>query len=150
MSGHHDAAAGHITDPFVAFAEQAGVEIGVTLVIGGTVVTGHVTPIARYVQWFGEVFHRTALEGGRARLTGTMSPMTPGQAEQIREDWARYLELQGIEPDDVGSVSFSRFALRDAQIRSGPLQQWTTLPYLLVSSAHVQAATVGIQGGSPG
>lgn len=131
----------YITDPLVQSVESTGTEVSITLVVQGVVITGHLTPMRRFQDWFSEAVARTSLGGGKAKLTGKMEPISDELSEEIARNWEERLSEMGADDDEA--VSFNSFALRNATVQAGVPMNWNTCPYLLVSSRAVSSFTLG-------
>jgi hypothetical protein len=59
----------YVTDHLAEMSES-GRELAVTLLVGGVIVRGIMTPVTRYEAWTTEVLSRTAREGGRDTIPG--------------------------------------------------------------------------------
>lgn len=133
----------YVTDALVRLVEGKGTEIGVTLVVDGTLVTRLLTPMKRYTDWHTEAISRGIRAGGHTVLRGLMEPLTKEKGAEIAEEWRERMEEQGIESEHV---TFRCFALRNAEVQAGVPMNWPTFPYLLIAAGHVSALTLGLPG----
>jgi hypothetical protein len=122
--------------------------VAVTLVVNGTVITGRLTKVARYFEWY----YR------EVRKNLGLAPPTPEELNfGRREAPARPSPEPGSgddqQPDENGSDvarTYATICLQDAEIYGGAPQtvtngvpiRWVTYPFLLVSAAAVTAMTV--------
>src|SRR6185436_20632825 len=74
-------------ETWIDTVNETGAEYGVTLMVGGWMVTGHLTPMVRYRDWLREVGRRASISKGRHRLPGgAIGPISEHQAAKPRED----------------------------------------------------------------
>ena len=123
-----------LLETWIDQVNETGSEYGVTLLVGGWIVTGHLAPMVRYRDWLKEVGRRASITKGRHRLPGgPIGPISEQQAARARAEWEKSseesLELSGV-----------RFCVRDAAIAtSGTSDGWSYLPFLVVKLASVDA-----------
>lgn len=124
----------YMTDHIVSLVEDSIGEVGVTLLVGGTVVTGTLVPLRLYAEWVADLISR----GAAGERYISQPPRVP---ESIPADLI--VEIQRERESGEKAASFSRFCLRNATVRAGAGMHWVEHPYLLISAAHVGAFTVG-------
>jgi hypothetical protein len=144
MEAGDSSVGGLITDSFVRLVESNGCEIGVTVVVGGTVIEGVMCPVARLAEWQTETINRFLLGEGNSFAATDMPPPTPQRKEAVRADFEErtrgYREQHGTD----APMSFRTFALRNAIVHTGSDgSQWTHHPYLLVDAQRVAAIALG-------
>jgi hypothetical protein len=125
---------------YIRLVESAGQELAVTIMVGGVVITGMLTPWDRYQTWQKEVLMRAARAGGKAILpSDPMAPISPTESERARGKWDQKLREEGVDADDEDvEVVFRNFAVRDARVEAGVPMNWVTYPYLAVNAEAVQ------------
>lgn len=129
-----------VADELVASVEATGLDATVTLIVSGIVVTGAITSWGRYARWLTEVIMRAKYEGGSAALPPGGPPDFPELRAKDAAEWrATY---------PAGGASSDRFALADAEIRSGPPANWIRVPFLVILSSAVTALSVATPGGA--
>ena len=119
---------------------ERGLEMSLTVLVSGVVITGVITPWARYQRWLTEVAMRAQYEGGRHSIPDLeIGPIPRSQAEEIRAKYDDELRQVGREPDEP--LDFPQFVLRDAVVRSGLPAAWSAVPFIVIQTAHVGAFT---------
>jgi hypothetical protein len=123
-----------LLETWIDHVNETGTEYGVTLLVGGWIVTGHITPMLRYRDWLKEVGRRATITKGRHRLPGGgIGPISENQAAKARAEWEN-AEEESLESSGV------RFCVRDAAIAtSGASEGWGHLPFLVVKLSSVDA-----------
>jgi hypothetical protein len=129
---------GYPTDRLAFMVESTGLEISVTLLVSGMVITGILCPVARYVRWQNEVMNRAARGGGKFSGSALMQPPTPEQTQEIAEKW------QARDLPDEGPIAFPEICVRNAEIQSGHAMTWRKHPYLLIAAAQIGAVVPGV------
>ena len=122
-------------ETWIVTVNETGAEYGLTLVVSGTLVTGHLTPSLRYRDWLREVGRRATITRSKQHLPGSgIGPISEQQAERARGEW------QARPGADGEQEPISRFCLRDAAVTcSADPSGWTHLPFLMVRLASVDA-----------
>lgn len=114
----------------VATVNQMGCEIGVTVLCGGVMITGMVTPVHLFNPWLKEVVTRAGLAGGTFSLpSGQVPPPTPSQLAAAK---AKFDETGSPDPDHQPVV-----VLRNAVVLTA--QTAIPMPYMVIEMAHVAA-----------
>src|SRR5688500_4309221 len=99
-------------DSWIHNAEQ-GSEFSLSVLVDGVVITGTLTPWARYVAWLNEVMMRGFHEGGRHAIPRSdIGPMSKVEAAHFRDAYLAEFAEKGADPEDP--PVFPQFALRDA------------------------------------
>ena len=122
-----------LLETWIVTVNETGAEYGLTLLVSGTLVTGHLTPSLRYRDWLREVGRRATITKSKQHLPGSgIGPITEQQAERARGEWlARHASDDEQEPT-------ARFCLRDVAVTcSADPSGWTHLPFLMVQLASV-------------
>jgi hypothetical protein len=128
---------------WIKLVEATGGEVGLTFLVSGVVITGTLTPWARYAAWSQEVLMRTLHEGGKQALPSTeIGPVPRAMTEKVRAEWESLVRDSGEDPDTF-APEFPQFALRDVEIRTGLKGYWPTMPYLVVNTSEVAAFMPG-------
>ena len=128
----------HILYRWVRYVESTGNEVGMTLLIGGTTISGILTSALRYDDWLKEVMYRAQHEGGMLSLPDVeMLPITEETSQRVRDAW---MEAGIPEPESPDDPLGPGCVLRNAEVRPpGPAMQWRTYPYLMVQVSAVDA-----------
>jgi hypothetical protein len=122
----------------VALAERNGVELPVTLIVSGKVVTGITTPKFRFDEWFVEIMRRAELNRGKPlAITGEMPELSPAQLEKVRSQAAQWDRDNPGVPMDLKVV-----CLRNAEVVVSA-NSANRLPFLVVRLDQVSAYTIG-------
>ena len=108
-----------LTDYYVALAEKRGTELGVTLTIGGTVISGYITPSVHYANWIQEQLE-TKSAGGNPIFPESVPLQTQHEMqravaywrEQRADDKGGTDTTQMVGPND----DFPFFTLKNATI----------------------------------
>ena len=132
----------HILNRWIRYVESTGNEVGMTLLVGGTTISGILTPVRRYADWLAEVMNRADHEGGEMSLpTIEMPEITEQQSQRARDDWGEGgLTPGGESLDDPVRERGPGCVLRNAEVRPpGPKTYWQTYPYLLIQINSVDA-----------
>ncbi|MEZ0333667.1 MAG: hypothetical protein ACAI18_06645 [Gemmatimonadales bacterium] len=132
----------HILNRWIRYVEATGHELAVTLLVGGTTISGYLTPRLRHDEWVKEILLRAVHEGGRSSIPAVeMEPITPEMAERVREEWGdREAVEEGEDFDDPIQGIGPGCVLRNAEVRPpGPAMHWHTYPYLHVQVSAVEA-----------
>ena len=132
----------HILNRWIRYVESTGNEVGMTLLVGGTTISGVLTPISRYADWLTEVMNRADHEGGEMSLPPVEMPaITEQQSLRAREEWGDGGLTPGGEGlDDPVGERGPGCVLRNAEVRPpGPKMYWQTYPYLLIQINAVDA-----------
>ena len=58
----------HILNRWIRYVEATGHELAVTLLVGGTTISGYLTPRLRHDEWVKEILLRAVHEGGRSSI----------------------------------------------------------------------------------
>ena len=88
LGPHGGQAHAHILNRWIRYVEATGHELAVTLLVGGTTISGYLTPRLRHDEWVKEILLRAVHEGGRSSIPAVeMEPITPEMAERVREAW---------------------------------------------------------------
>jgi hypothetical protein len=130
-----------LTDGWVHIIQSNAAELGVTIVVSGVVIEGTLTPAQRWAEWTGDVLS-VALQLGGGPIDGSTEPMSPAQADRIREEWKQGGKAKA-HAEDGETPSFNTLYLRDTVIRSGIPADWRRVPFLAVSASHVSAFSIG-------
>jgi hypothetical protein len=126
---------------YLRLVEATGSEVGVTLLVSGVLITGILTPWARYTAWTKEITMRAVHERGPQGLPDVpMGPITPEITERVRAQWKADAAEAGMNPDDF-EPEYREFALRDVEIRAGMKPLWAKAPYLVLATSEVAAFT---------
>ena len=133
-------------DRWIRVVQSAGTEVSVTVLVSGVLITGFLTPWARYTSWSQEVAMRAMHEGGTHPLPdAAMGPISEHMTARVRAEWDAEVQEAGVDPDDYWPA-FEQFALRDVEIRAGMKMYWPQVPYLVVSVSEVAAFMPGTIG----
>lgn len=118
-----------LLETWIQVVNETGAEYAVTLLIAGSLVTGHLTPTVRYRDWLREIGRRAAVTRSRQNLpSGTIGPISEQQADKARAEWNAAGFMASETP--AGQV---RFCLRDVAIGlPSSSEGWTRLPFLVV------------------
>jgi len=136
-----------IVDGWIRLAEAAGVEMTVTFVVDGVIITGMLTPVSQFAAWFKEVVHRAGASAkGQSNISGIMVPMTAEQQKEVQRSWDDEMRELGKDSDD--DVVFTKCALKNVTLCHGMPVAWIKLPYLIVSADAITAASLGAVGGT--
>jgi hypothetical protein len=114
---------------WIEIVNETGEEYGVTLLVAGSIITGHLTPTLRYRDWLREVGRRASITRSRQRLPGGgIGPISEQQAARVRAE---------REGDDLlggnAAAGGQYFCLRDAAVgRPGNDEGWTHLPFMVL------------------
>ncbi len=111
-------------DTWVRTVNSGGTEYGVTLVVSGLIITGHLSPISRYHTWLDEVSSRARFGGG-ALPEGKLGPITERQSAEAIEAWGAMEESE----DDQSTIE--QVCLRDVTVL-GAGNRAARLPFLLL------------------
>ena len=123
-----------ILEAWLKQVEEKPIEIGVTLLVSGRIVSGMLTPLCRYEKWQTEVLHRALLKGGKFPVPSSkIPPLTKKQMEDISKHPRKW---------DVDSVA-PVLCLRDVEIQTGVPASWEKRSFLLVSADSVDAFALG-------
>jgi hypothetical protein len=126
-----------VTDALVNFVEARGLELSVTLVVQGTPIIGYLTSVLRDGEHTRRVFDAWHLVGNG--LTHQVpDPVSAEETARIRAAWEEEHPEWSTE-----DYTFDRLCLRDATVRSGPVETWTRCHYLVVATDHVSAIALG-------
>jgi hypothetical protein len=108
-----------LTDYYVALAEKRGAELGVTLTIGGTVVSGYLTPSVHYANWIQEQVE-TKSAGGNTTFPEAVPLQTQVEMQQAIRYWHEQHSDDRAGADATQTVSsnddFPFFTLRNATV----------------------------------
>lgn len=124
-----------LLETWVQAVSESGEEYGVTLLVSGCLVTGHLTPMLRYHDWLRETGRRASLDPRHRRLpAGKIGPITEQQASRARAEWqAGARDFEQLQPP-------RRLCLRDAAVgQPGSTTDWARLPFLVVDLGAVAA-----------
>lgn len=111
-------------DTWVRTVNKGGTEYGVTLVVSGLIVTGHLSPISRYHAWLDEVSSRARFGGG-ALPEGQLGPISQRQSAEAIAAWA------AIEESADDDYTIDQVCLRDVTVL-GAGSRAARLPFLLL------------------
>ncbi|MGO9998081.1 MAG: hypothetical protein ACLPKW_10075 [Acetobacteraceae bacterium] len=111
--------------------EQTGIEQGVALFVGGSLITGKTTPTARFFQWYTTAMHLAAATGS-PMPTEESSPPTEEERRATAAAWQALEERHEI-PRDMASLT-----LRAVQVALGTGQ--------IMRFAYLQVAFDSIDG----
>ena len=107
-----------LTDYYVALAEKKGVELGVTLIVGGAVVSGYLTPSVHYANWIQEQIEAKS-GGGNAIFPESVPLQTQHEMQRAATYWREQRAGEGgadagqtVTPND----DFPFFTLKNATI----------------------------------
>jgi hypothetical protein len=107
-----------LTDYYVALAEKRGVELGVTLIVGGAVVSGYLTPSVHYANWIQEQVEAKAA-GGNSVFPESVPLQTQHEMQRAVTYWREQRSSEGgadatqtVSPND----DFPFFTLKNATI----------------------------------
>jgi hypothetical protein len=118
-------------ETWIQAVNETGAEYGVTLLVSGSLITGHLTPTVRYRDWLREVGRRASITKTRQRLPSSqIGPITEQQADRARAEWDAAKHSADLDrPPGV-----TRFCVRDAAVGrlSGP-EGWTHFPFLVLA-----------------
>jgi hypothetical protein len=119
-----------LLDTWIQAVNETGTEYGVTLLVAGSLVTGHLTPTLRYRDWLHEVGRRASITRSRQRLPGgSIGPITEQQAARARAEWDTAHST--TSEDRLAGV---RLCLRDVAVGLPSASEgWTHLPFLVVN-----------------
>jgi hypothetical protein len=129
----------HPLTEWIRYVEENASEVAVTVVIGGTVISGMLSPFARYERWCKEIDRRTRLAGGAVTLPNIkLPPLTAEERAEFREQWEARLAAARAEhgyPTDgeVPAGLLDYFCLSNARMRT------TTYEFIVVQTASVGA-----------
>jgi hypothetical protein len=129
----------HPITEWIRYVEENGVELPLTVVTGGTIISGNLSPFARYERWCEEIDHRTRLAGGRLELEIVkLPPLTDEETAELREQWQTRLEAARAEhgfptDDEVPPGLLDYFCLSNARMRT------MTYEFIVVHTASVGA-----------
>jgi hypothetical protein len=129
----------HPLTEWIRYVEENGSEVAVTVVIGGTVISGMLSPFARYERWGKEIDQRTRLAGGAVTLPNIkLPPLTAEERAEFREQWQVRLAAARAEhgypaDDDVPPGLLDYFCLANARMRT------VTYEFIIVHTASVGA-----------
>jgi hypothetical protein len=132
-----------VTDRLACQVESTGLEISVTMLVAGRVVTGQLCPFDRYVRWERETYFRAARCGGSFSAGGEMPPPSPTEREQAA---VRFQEEYGDDSAAAAEISFPLLALRNPRIDPGTPTEAALGGYLAISASHVAAISLGTRG----
>ena len=108
-----------LTDYYVALAEKRGVELGVTLTIGGAVVSGYLTPSVHYANWIQEQLEAKSA-GGNATFPEAVPLQTQHEMQRAVAYWREQRAEETSGGDSPQTVSpnddFPFFTLKNATI----------------------------------
>lgn len=127
--------------------ERDGWEIGVTLLVGGVIITGTLTPAIRYHEWAASHVEIAAALGGLTTQTTAVPAITAEEAQRARDAWRATLASEGLDPDsEEGQAARLRLGavyLRNAIVEAGPLRGagWRQYSFLAIATHAVQACT---------
>jgi hypothetical protein len=132
-----------VIDPWIRFVHENAVEVAVTLLVSGRLVTGMLVPTQRYERWEREVLKRTELAGGRFELPSLELP--PMSKEDVAETRTRWPDIeQELYPDHAQEEGFAYLCLRNARIYDVMNRSSIPLPFLLLSVHAVAALMPGL------
>jgi hypothetical protein len=119
-----------LLETWIQVVNETGAEYAVTLLIAGSLVTGHLTPTVRYRDWLREIGRRATITKSRQNLpSGTIGPISEQQADKARAEW----DAAGFMGSETPPGQ-ARFCLRDVAIGlPNSREGWTRLPFLVVS-----------------
>lgn len=133
-----------LVDSWLRAVHATGVEISVTLLVSGRLITGMLTPIQRYEDWEREVLRRAFLEGGKFTLPSVeLSPITADYSEKVRKAWPD-LERE-LYDDSREAKGFAYLCLRNATVHEPIPAASLKSPFVLVAVDAIAAFTPGIQ-----
>ena len=108
-----------LTDYYVALAEKRGVELGVTLIVGGAVVSGYVTPSVHYVNWIQEQVEAKSA-GGNTIFPESVPLQTQQEVQRAVTYWREQRAGEATSADASQTVGpnddFPFFTLKNATI----------------------------------
>jgi hypothetical protein len=108
-----------LTDYYVALAEKRGVELGVTLIVGGAVVSGYVTPSVHYANWIQEQVESKSA-GGNATFPEAVPLQTQQEMQRAVTYWREQRSGEAAGADATQTVApnddFPFFTLKNATI----------------------------------
>lgn len=125
-------------ETFVKTAESSGMDIDVTLIVDGVIMTGSITSSARWHRWAVECLHRSEFGGSGF----TIPPEAPEITIEQRQAMAEEFKAEFPNPDEWQPAGFS---LANAIICTGhgPGRQWMQFPFLRVAASSVSAVAIG-------
>jgi hypothetical protein len=141
----------HILNRWIRYVEYTGHELAVTLLVGGTTISGHLTPRLRYDEWVKEILLRAGYEGGKMSLPSVeMPPISAELTQRIQESWGDREAIADDEDFDDPVQGFGPgCVLRNAEVRPpGPAIHWQTYPYLHIQISAVDAVFMAHSTGS--
>jgi hypothetical protein len=108
-----------LTDYYVALAEKRGVELGVTLIVGGAVVSGYVTPSVHYANWIQEQVEAKSA-GGNAIFPESVPLQTQHEMQRAVSYWREQRAGEAAGADATQTVGpnddFPLFTLKNATV----------------------------------
>lgn len=124
-----------LLETWIVTVNETGAEYGITLLVAGTMITGHLTPPLRYREWLREVGRRAAVTKSRQHLPDSkIGPISQEQAARAGAEW------QARPYTENEQEAVSRFCLRDVSVScSADPSGWARLPFLMVRLASVDA-----------
>ena len=108
-----------LTDYYVALAEKRGVELGITLTIGGAVVSGYVTPSVHYANWIQQQVEAKSA-GGNETFPEAVPLQTQHEMQRAVTYWREQRAGEAAGADATQTVGpnddFPFFTLKNAMI----------------------------------
>lgn len=132
--------ADYVTDRFAYMVESRGLDMPITLLVQGVVITGFLAPVSRYADFHAEVQARANIGARTYAARGEVPPPTQAQVDRTRAEW---VDRHGELDEDLGAFSFPGLCVRNAVVCTGPREEWRGFPFLLIQADHVSAATAG-------
>ena len=129
----------HPLTEWIRYSEENGVEFPMTVIAGGMIISGNLSPFARYERWCKEIDRRTRLAGGAVTLPNIkLPPLTAEERAEFREQWEARLAAARAErgyptDDDVPPGLLDYFCLSNAKMRT------VTYEFIVVQTASVGA-----------
>jgi hypothetical protein len=88
----------HPITEWIRYCEENGVEFPMTVIATGMIISGNLSPFARYERWCNEIDHRTRLSGDRLELPNIKLPLLTAEEQAgFREQWQARLEAARAE-----------------------------------------------------
>lgn len=123
---------------FVMMSEAEGMDVDVTLIVDGVIVTGSITPSARWQRWAMECLHRSGFE----KSGFTIPPEAPELTTEQRLAMAAEFKAEFPNLDEWEPASFS-LANAIVYTGQGPGRQWMQFPFLRIAASSVSAVAIG-------
>lgn len=121
---------------YLESVELRGNEYGVTMIVGGQLVSGVLTPLRRFEEWQERSFAISELHGGRVSFElESIAPLTPEESAAIAAEHADTPSTPD-EPFEFG-------CLRDARIHGGDGSAMS-VPFLVFRADDVSALSPSV------